>query len=248
MQCAVAPSCDEALSIAKKQKPNSLLLLIGECRVMFKGRAEASLDYGERIVMVKRDGSVLVHRDEGCDAVNWQPPGTKTSFLLENGKLLLYAYRLKPPEKMKIWFRRLVLVAWGRMRDNATLQLVGMERDYADKLVENPGIIEEGLRVIKRERRTDSGSIDIYARDRKNIPVILEVKRSPPGVAAVYQLEAYVMDFKRKNRAAKVRGILCAPKIPPMVQNILREKGLEYRAYSCNFELQEDAQRTLLDY
>jgi hypothetical protein len=248
MRCAVSPSCEEALEILTTRKPNSLLLLMGECRVRFKGRAEAFLDYGERVVMVKKDGSVLVHRDEGCDAVNWQPPGTKTSFFVEDGELVLYAYRLKPPEKMRIWFRKLELVACLRMRDKVPLQLTGMEKDYADKVVENPHIIEEGLRVIKRERKTDSGSIDIYARDRENTPVILEVKRSSPSVAAVYQLEAYVNDFKRKNREARVRGILCAPKIPPMVQNMLKERGLEYKAYSCNFELPEDAQRTLLDY
>ncbi len=248
MRCVVSPSCEEALEITDTRKPNSLLLIIGECRVRFKGRAEAFLDYGERVVMVKRDGSVLVHRDEGCDAVNWQPPGTKTSFFIEGGELVLYAYRLKPPEKMKVWFRRLELVACRRMNDKAPLKLTGMEKDYADKVVENPYLIEDGLRIIKRERKTDSGSIDIYARDRENVPVILEVKRSPPSVAAVYQLEAYVRDFKRKNMAAKVRGILCAPKIPPMVQNMLREKGLEYKAYSCTFEIPEDDQRTLLDY
>ncbi len=248
MRCAVSPSCEEALEILNSRKPNSLLLLMGECMVKFKGRAEAFLGYGERVVMVKRDGSVLVHRDEGCDAVNWQPPGTKTSFFIQDGELVLYAYRLKPPEKMKIRFRKLALAAWARMHDKAALQLIGMEKDYADRLVEHPYIIEEGLRIIKRERKTDSGSIDIYARDKENVPVILEVKRSPPGVAAVYQLEAYVNDFKRKNKEAKVRGILCAPKIPPMVQNMLREKGLEYKAYSCNFELPEDEQRTLFDY
>jgi hypothetical protein len=248
MKYAVSPSGEEALRIANSRKPGSLLLIIGECRVRFKGRAEAFLDYGERLVMLKRDGSVLVHRGDGCDAVNWQPPGTRTTFFLDEEGLVLHAYRSKPPEKLKIRFRKVKLIANLRMRDKAELRLTGMEKDYADRVEENPWIIEEGLRVIRRERRTDSGSIDIYARDKDNIPVILEVKRGVAGVAAVYQLEAYVNDFKRKNRAAKVRGILCAPRIPPMVQNMLRERGFEYRAYSCRFELGDEKQSTLLDY
>lgn len=248
MKYDVSPSPEAALRIADSRKPNSLLLIIGECRIKFKGRAEAFLDYGERLVMVKKDGSVLVHRNEGCDAVNWQPPGTKTSFFLKDGELFLHAYRSKPPEKMKIRFKKIKLIANMRMQDKAELKLTGMEADYADKVEENPGIIEEGLRVIGRERRTDSGSIDIYARDKNNTPVIVEVKRSAAGVAAVYQLEAYVQDFKRKNREARVRGILCAPRIPPMVQNLLKERSLEYKAYSCRFELSDEKQRTLTDY
>lgn len=98
---------------------------------------------------------------------------------------------------MKIWFKSLEFVASVRMHDKAELRLIGMEKDYADKVVENPWVIEEDLRIIKREQKTDSGSIDTFARDKDNIPVIVEIKRSPPSIAAVYQLEAYINDIKR---------------------------------------------------
>lgn len=248
MKFKVAPSCDEAHELAGSRKPGSVLLIIGECRVKFKGRAESFLDYGERLVLVKKDGSVLVHRGEGCDAVNWQPPGTNTTFVLDNGQLVLHAFRSRPAEKMRVRFRKIKLIAHSRLRDKAEMRLTGMEADYVEKVKKDPGLIEEGMRITSRERRTESGAIDLYGRDKNNTPVILEVKRSIAGIPAVYQLEAYVQDFKRKNKAADVRGILCAPRVPPMVQNLLRERGLEYRAYSYEFELSDDKQKILTDY
>lgn len=248
MRFKAAPDGEDAYEFANSRKPGSLTLILGECRVKFKGRAESFLDYGERLVLVKKDGSVLVHRGEGCDAVNWQPPGTKTSFLLGNGQLVLHAYRIKPPEKMRIRFRKIKLIAHSQLKDKAEIKLTGMESDYVDMVKSSPGVIEEGLRITGRERKTASGAIDLYGRDKNNTPVILEVKRGTAGIPAVYQLEAYVQDMKRKNKEAEVRGILCAPRVPPMVQNLLRERGLEYRAYSCSFELSDDKQRTLMDY
>lgn len=243
-----APSCEEAYEIATTRKPGSLMLILGECRVKFKGRAESFLGYGERLVLLKKDGSVLVHRSEGCEAVNWQPPGTKTAFAIDGDELVLHAYRSSPPEKMRIRFRKIKLIAHSWLRDRAEMRLTGMESDYVEVVKKDPNVIEDGLRITGRERRTESGAIDLYGRDKNNTPVILEVKRSTAGIPAVYQLEAYVHDMKRKNKAAVVRGILCAPRVPPMVQNLLRERGLEYRAYTCDFELSDENQRKLTEY
>ncbi len=248
MKLKVSPKAEDAYEVADARKPGSLTLILGECRVKFKGRAESFLDYGERLIMVKKDGSVLVHRGEGCDAVNWQPPGTKTAFVLDDGQLVLHAFRSKPPEKMRIRFRKIKLIAHSQLKDKAMIKLTGMESDYVDMVKNDPGVIEEGLRITGRERRTESGAIDLYGRDKNNTPVILEVKRGTAGIPAVYQLEAYVQDLKRKNKEARVRGILCAPRVPHMVQNLLGERGLEYRVYSCSFELSDDKQRTLTEY
>ncbi len=248
MKFKAAPRGNEAHEITNSRKPDSLMLILGECRVKFKGRAESFLDYGERLVLVKKDGSVLVHRGEGCEAVNWQPPGTKTAFILDNRQLVLHAYRSSPPEKMRIRFRKIKLIAHSQLNDKAEIKLTGMEADYVEMVKKDPGVIEDGLRITDRERRTESGAIDLYGRDKNNTPVIIEVKRSIAGIPAVYQLEAYVQDLKRKNHEAEVRGILCAPRVPPMVQTLLRERGLEYRVYSCNFELSDDKQRTLTNY
>ncbi|MFQ5999898.1 MAG: endonuclease NucS, partial [Candidatus Bathyarchaeia archaeon] len=48
------------------------LIIVGNCWVDYRGRASSKLEPGERIVVIKGDGSVLVHRPVGYEPVNWQ--------------------------------------------------------------------------------------------------------------------------------------------------------------------------------
>jgi len=68
------PRIDEETqrSIKEALAQRKLLLLVGNCWVNYKGRASSKLEPGERIVIIKEDGSVLVHRPCGYEAVNWQ--------------------------------------------------------------------------------------------------------------------------------------------------------------------------------
>ena len=83
--------------------------------------------------------------------------------------------------------------------------------------------------MIRREKVTGSGFIDLYCEDQEGTPVIVEVKRTSISPSAVYQLEAYLADFRKKNDKAAVRGILCAPKVSELAKTLIEEKGLEYR-------------------
>jgi RecB family endonuclease NucS len=62
---------------------NSVLIVVGCCCVEYSGRARSTLGWGERIVIVKPDGSVLVHQRAGREPVNWQPPGTRVRYQTE---------------------------------------------------------------------------------------------------------------------------------------------------------------------
>jgi len=248
MKYTLSPHPDLAYKIADSRNHNSLLLILGECQVKFNGRAKSFLDYGERLVIVKKDGAVLVHRSKGCDAINWQPPGTKTSIILDNKQLVLSSYRNNPPEQMQIRFRDIMMVIHSALKDKVSLKLTGMESDYVEMVKKDPSVIEDGLRIIGKERRTNSGAIDLYGMDKNNIPVIIELKRGTAGISAVYQLESYVNDLKKKNQNVKVRGILCAPRASSMVHNLLVERGLEYKSYRCRFLLKNENQRTLMDF
>src|SRR5208337_83876 len=117
--------------------------------------------------------------------------------------------------------------------------------DIVDKLEKDPSIIEEGLRVIRREKVTNAGFIDLYGEDKDGVTVIVEVKRTSISPNAVYQLEAYLADFRKKNRLANVRGILCAPRISEMAKTLIAEKGLEYKRVDYDFELNDKKQRSL---
>jgi hypothetical protein len=248
MYFEVAPSPGTAKSFLQEQSPKAMVLIIGDCQVRYRGRARSFLDFGERLVIIKRDRSVMVQRDTKCEPVNWQPPGSIIEYGVEDDMLTIYAFRNNPPEKMRINFRKIKIIVSTILEDYAPFKVVGMETDYVRRIMEEPELIEEGFRIFKREKKTASGSIDIYGVDSYGTPVIVEVKRSPVSPAAVTQLEAYVLDFKRKNQTARVRGILIAPKIPEMVKNLLLEKGLEYREVGWEFKNPDDKQKSLEEF
>jgi RecB family endonuclease NucS len=201
-------------------------------------------------VVVKSDGSVLVHQEAGREPVNWQPPGTRVRYQTEtdNGTpvFVIYSYRFKPPEKMHVRFKTIDMISAHMLRDDQVLQIEGAESDIADRIMSDPGMIEEGLRIVDREKHTRSGAIDLYGIDRDHTPVIIEIKRSQPTPSAVYQLKAYVLDHQhRHTEPARVRGILCAPTIPTMIRTLLTENGLEWQVFKYEFEQADDAQSTL---
>ncbi|MEM4257910.1 MAG: endonuclease NucS [Candidatus Thermoplasmatota archaeon] len=232
--------------VAKTDKTN--LVLIGDCLIEYNGRARSLLDWGERIVLIKQDGNVIVHRPMMREPVNWQPAGSTTAFSIDNSWLILRSRHTPPPEKMKIIFRMVKVVVVTTLRDQAEFVIAGMEDDVVKQIVLNPNIIEEGLRISQREKYVKSGAIDLFGYDKNHTPVIIEVKRSIATISSVHQLRMYVCDIKRDNKEAKVRGILCAPKIPDMVRKLLVEYNLEWREVERTVVLPDDLQKTLQDF
>jgi RecB family endonuclease NucS len=233
-----------------KSKPDkTMLLLIGDCLIDYHGRARSLLDWGERVVMIKEDGTVLVHQPVMREPVNWQPSGSRTEFRInKDDHLVMRSRHKRPPEKMKIIFRKIKSIMISTLCDKAELVISGMESDVVNQIIADPNMIEEGLRISKREKHVKSGMIDLYGFDRDHIPVVIEVKRSLATISAVQQLRMYVTDVKKDVRKANVRGILCAPRIPDMVKKLLSDYGLEWQEVERQVVLPDDWQKTLLDF
>ena len=246
------PNASEAIKFIDKyhkSKPDkTMLLIIGDCTVEYNGRAKSFLDWGERLILIKQDGNVIVHQPELREPVNWQPAGSKNSFKVEKKQLVLRSHHTRPPEKMKITFRKIKMITTTQLRDKAKLVIAGMEVDVVNQIINNPEIIEEGLRITKREKHVKSGMIDLYGYDKNHTPVIIEVKRSLATISAVQQLRMYVNDVKKDVKEANVRGILCAPRIPDMVKKLLSDYDLEWREVERKIVLPDDYQKTLKDF
>ena len=246
------PTSNDSLTFIEKHHKSkvekTILLLIGDCMVDYRGRAQSILDWGERIVMIKQDGNVLVHQPEMREPVNWQPSGTTTEFKEENNSLVIRSRHSHPPEKMKITFRNLKMIIATSLRDNADLVIAGMEIDVVNQIISEPDIIEEGLRISKREKHVKSGMIDLFGYDKNHTPTIIEVKRSIANISAVHQLRMYVTDIKKDVKEANVRGILCAPHVPDMVKHLLSDYDLEWREVERKVVLPDDWQKTLKDF
>jgi hypothetical protein len=246
------PSPEEALAFIKTHHKGTvektLLIVIGDCMIDYRGRARSLLDWGERVIMVKQDGTVLVHKPEMREPVNWQPSGATTRFHVKNNQLVMHSHHTHPPEKMLITFRSLQMVTVTSLRDNAELVISGMETDVVNQIIGDPSMLEEGLRISKREKHVKSGMIDLFGYDINHTPVVIEVKRSIANISAVQQLRMYVLDIKGDIEEAEVRGILCAPRVPDMVKKLLSDYDLEWREIERAVLLPDDLQKTLNDF
>ncbi|UCB58260.1 MAG: endonuclease NucS, partial [Thermoplasmatales archaeon] len=245
----INPSVPDALKFIElnhlSKSNKTLLMIIGDCMIDYRGRARSFLDWGERVIMIKQDGTVLVHQPVMREPVNWQPIGSKINFKVLDNKLILGVNHKKPPEKMKITFRNIQTITINNLRDSAKLVISGMEMDIVNEIINNPEIVEEGLRISKREKHVKSGMIDLFGYDIKHTPVVIEVKRSLANISAVHQLRIYVNDIKKDVNEANVRGILCAPRIPDMVKKLLLDYGLEWQEVERNIVLPDDFQKSL---
>ena len=252
MNTTLYPKAADALHLIRthhlSRTEKTMLLIIGECMVDYQGRARSLLDWGERLVMIKQDGTVLVHQPVLREPVNWQPTGSITEFTTKDEQLILNCRHLKPPEKMKVTFRALKMVTATPLIDRANLIIAGMEVDVVNQIVNDPTLVEEGLRIAKREKPVKTGSIDLYGFDKNHTPVVIEVKRSLATISSVHQLRMYVTDIKKDRKEPTVRGILCAPRVPDMVKKLLEEQGLEWREVERQVILPDNNQKTLKEF
>ena len=246
------PAVSDALNFIEKHHKSiadkTMLLIAGDCMVEYRGRARSFLDWGERITMIKQDGNVLVHQPVMREPINWQPAGSKTSFNVKNDHLILRCSHTRPPEKMRITFRKIQFVTVTSLRDKAEQIISGMETDVVNEIISNPDIVEEGLRINKREKHVKSGMIDLFGYDLEHTPVVIEVKRSLATISAVQQLRMCVNDIENDVEEASVRGILCAPRVPDMIKNLLADYNLEWKEVERHVVLPDDFQRSLEEF
>ncbi|MEM2080630.1 MAG: endonuclease NucS, partial [Nitrososphaerota archaeon] len=51
------------------------LIIVGRMYAHYLGRSTSWLTEGDRLLIIKSDKSILLHRPTGYEPVNWQPPG-----------------------------------------------------------------------------------------------------------------------------------------------------------------------------
>lgn len=205
-----------------------ILLFVGNCWVSYRGRASSKLEPGERIVLIKEDGSVLVHRPSGYEAVNWQPSGCTFRSRIREGALRLTASRRKPSESLQIEFNRLRLFSSFKLKDEGEFSLHASEEDMQKAVLQNPSMIEAGFKPISFEKKVEPGFVDVYGVDENGRFVVVEIKRKTAGRNAAIQLSKYVKAIQG-TVDREVRGILAAPRIARGTQRLLTTLGLAFK-------------------
>ncbi len=223
------PTCEEAeVSIEKAFSRHKGLIIVGNCWVEYRGRARSKLEPGERVVMIKEDGSVLVHRPTGYEPVNWQPPRCILQARAVEGVLQIRAVHRKPTESVKISFDHVYLLSTLSLVDGGEFSLYASEEDMQKAILIEPNIIEQGFKPITYEKRVEPGFVDVYGIDKNGRLVVIEIKRKTAGRDSVLQLAKYVDSIKASTNR-NVRGILVAPAIAKGIQRLLATLKLDYK-------------------
>jgi RecB family endonuclease NucS len=245
------PTIDEALLAVKAAiSRRKTLIVAGSCWVDYRGRASSTLEPGERVLIVKEDRSILVHRSKGHEPVNWQPSGCVLHTDKKKNVLVIRAVRPKPREILIISFEQVFFVSILGLIDTGKVSLYASEEDMQKAILLQPSIVEEGLKPITYEKKVEPGFIDVYSIDKNGRMVVIEIKRKTAGRGAALQLAKYVDSLKiTVNR--EIRGILVAPQIARGVQKLLVTLGLEFRSLDpkkCAEVLGKKETKKLVDF
>ena len=226
----VNPKFSDAKDVLEKAfYKRRTIVVAGNCKVLYNGRAKSNLELGERLLIIKEDGSLLVHRPVGYEPVNWQPAGSVFHVQVKEKYLEVHAVRQKPRENVRVSFYSILSVSTYNLVDSGNFLLHATEEEMHRAILIKPDLLEEGFKPISWEKKVDPGFIDIYGEDRDGRLVVVEVKRKVAGKEAALQLAKYIEPIKSKiNR--ELRGILVAPRVGKDVQRLLSSLGLEFKA------------------
>ncbi len=252
MELIQNPSFEEAAELLKEYLSREYTVQVnGLCTVNYRGRAKSKLDRGERILLKKQDSALLVHGPENYQPKNWQPEVDSFKVEIEEEGLVLKALRRNPDEVVEVFFDEISFITVDQLVDKSELKIAGHEVDIHEAIEENPEIVEDGLKVVEREKETDAGFIDVFARDKDNVYVVIEVKRNP-DYNTVLQLQRYVEEIDDEFQG-DIRGILMAPKLSEKIQDYLEERGLEFVGVEMaqiipSYEAVDNSQKGLSDF
>src|SRR4051812_14613035 len=199
-------------------------LIVARCEVTYTGRLNAFLPESTRLLMLKEDGSVLVHADAGgYKPLNWMTPPTT---LVDAGDLLVVTKRQgKTEDRLEIRLHEILSDVKHDMGEAAALEKDGVEAHLQELLADRPAALGEELRLVRREWPTEVGPVDLMCRDDDGEWVAVEIKRVAT-IEAVEQLTRY-LDFIRADPAkASCRGVLAAQSIKPQAATLAESRGM----------------------
>jgi endonuclease len=200
-------------------------LIVARCAVDYTGRLTAHLPEALRLIMVKADGSVLVHADAGgYKPLNWMTPPTVIEE--EDGRIVVR--KRKGDDQLEITLAEVLYDVEHEMDfDAARLEKDGVEADLQVALAAAPEWCGEGFRLVRREWPTDIGPVDLMCRDGEDGWVAVEIKRIG-NIDAVEQLSRYLERIQQDPGMAGCRGVLAAQTVKPQARVLAEARGIAW--------------------
>jgi len=216
-------------------------VVIARCSVDYEGALQAHLPMATRLLMVKADGSVLVHSDGGSyKPLNWMaPPCRMTETVPEQAET--------DDGVTAVW-----LVQHGKREDTLRIRIYEVISDTAHDLGLDPGLVKSGVeaqlqellaqhiqtlglgyRLLRREYPTAIGPVDILCKDDVGSTVAVEIKRRG-DIDGVEQLTRYLELLNRDSHIAPVTGVFAAQVINPQARTLATDRGI--RCVTLDYE------------
>ncbi len=203
---------------------------MARCQVDYAGRLTAHLPMATRVLMVKADGSVLVHSDGGSyKPLNWMsPPCTVREGVTEDGTVEWTVTGAKTDDTLRILLEEVLHDSSHDLGVDPGLRKDGVEKHLQELLAEHPGSLSPGLTLVRREYPTAIGPVDLMCRDAGGASVAVEIKRRGE-IDGVEQLTRYLELLNREpllTGKGPVRGIFAAQEIKPQARVLATDRGI----------------------
>jgi RecB family endonuclease NucS len=214
-------------------------IVVAECTVNYAGRLSAHLPRATRLILIKADGSLLIHAEAGAyKPLNWM---NAPNHLVEEGDRWFITNG--KGEELTIDLHEIHMDTAVELGEDPGLQKDGVELELQRLLSEQPGVIEEGLALIRREYPTPVGPVDLLCRDASGATVAIEVKRRGE-IDGVEQLTRYLEFLNRDERLAPVRGIFVAQIVKPQARVLATDRGIDWT--EVDYELLRGSETDIL--
>jgi endonuclease len=210
-------------------------LIVARCSAIYTGRLDTVLPEALRLIMVKEDGSILIHADSGgYKPLNWMTPPTVIEETTADGDaqatVIVRKYAGKTEDRLTITLHEVLSDTthdMGLPDGDAGLAKDGVEAHLQELLAEQPHWCGEGLRLVRREWPTDIGPVDLMCRDATDEWVAVEIKRVGT-IESVEQITRYLERLRSDPQFANCRGVLAAQSIKPQARVLAESRGIKW--------------------
>lgn len=152
-------------------------IIQAECTLRYSGRCETFLEQANRLVIIKDDGSVMVHVDSGIKPLNYMKASTNIQFVEQDDKISIYAANKK--EELLIEMVEIYQDIYLPFPDSEREMVkTGTEDALQEEIFQRFGELVPGHVGVCREFETGKGPVDVLGMsvDGKEIALV-EVKR-----------------------------------------------------------------------
>ncbi|WP_124055238.1 endonuclease NucS [Arcanobacterium ihumii] len=217
-------------------------VVIADCSVDYSGRLDAHLEPATRLLMIKADGSVLIHSDGGSyKPLNWMSAPCNLSVRLPDDDETHQGV-------VEVWD-----VEHRKTNDRLVVRLFEVHSDHEQTFGEEPGLVKDGVeahlqkllaeqvsligagtRLVRREYPTPIGPVDLMVVDSQGYYVAVEVKRRGE-IDGVEQLTRYLEYLGRDSTLQPLRGVFAAQEIKPQARVLAEDRGIECLVLDYDF-------------